>query len=349
MSQDAENTAVAAEPLGNAGKDHAHAREARRLVAAKLPGEAGTMPDETGREKLCADFREYLVALKRSPNTVFATMRPLTPFFAFLDGRGLDLRAAALRDMEAYKIELQETGRYTAHSIDTYLRAVRRFYAWMERTGKVLVNPTDGLPFPRVKDALPRTVLTPTEMRKLLNAPDTSTPLGIRDKTMLEVFYSTGIRLAELCALTVYDVDVIAGYARVNAGKGNKDRVVPMGRKACDYLKDYLRHVRGRFTRNRRDERALFVGPKGRKIHFLIVERLIRGYARTAGIKKRVTPHALRHTCATHMIQGGADVSHVQRLLGHARLTSTQIYTRVAAQDVKATHALTHPRESDEA
>lgn len=324
MNQDIENERVAQNHCENGGED-SRAR---------------------ARESLLADFREYLVALKRSPSTIRATMLPLKPFFAFLDGRGLDFRAAALRDIEAYKIEIQDTGRYTAHSINTYLQAVRRFYAWIERTGRVLVNPADGMALPRVKGALPRSVLTPGEMRKLLDAPDTSTPMGIRDKTMLEVFYTSGLRLSELCALTVYDADVNAGYLRVNAGKGNKDRVVPIGRKACDYLKEYLRLTRGRLTKNRRDELALFVGRQGRKINPLILERLVREYARKAGIRKRVMPHVLRHTCATLMLQGGADIAHVQRLLGHAQLSSTQIYTRVAGRDMKATHAKTHPREN---
>ena len=328
-------------PCENGGENRACARASRRSP------DSPRGRDEDGRYELLAEFRDYLVTLKRSRATIAATLNPLKPFFAFIDRGSLDLRAVRMSDIEAYKAELVTGGRYTANSIDTYMRAVGRFYAWLERTGKVLVNPMDGLILPQIKDAIPRSVLTPSEMRRLLNAPDTSTPLGIRDKTMLELFYSTGIRLSELCSLTVYDVDPVAGYVRVNSGKGSKDRVVPMGRKASDYIKDYLRNVRGGFTRKRRDERALFVGQKGRKIHFLIVERLVREYARSVGIRKRVTPHALRHTCATHMIHGGADVVHVQRLLGHASIDTTQIYIRVAGRDVKRTHLQTHPREQD--
>ena len=324
MSQDVENQTDAPEPFGTDGR--------RRARAAT-------------RAELLAEFRAYLTALNRSPNTINATLRPLKPFFAFIDDLGLDLRAVQLKDIEAYKLGLQKGGRYAAHTVDTYLRAVRRLYVWLERTGRILISPVDGLTMPKIQDALPRTILTATETRQLLDAPDTSTPLGIRDKTMLEVFYSTGIRLSELCSLTVHDVDVDAGYVRVNAGKGNKYRMVPMGRKAGRYVREYLRHVRGRFTGRCRDERALFVGQRGRKIHFLIVERLIRAYAQAAGIRRRVTPHALRHTCATHMLRGGADMIHVQRQMGHASLATTQIYTRVAALEVKATHARTHPRE----
>jgi integrase/recombinase XerD len=119
-----------------------------------------------------------------------------------------------------------------------------------------------------------------------------------------------------------------------------------MGRKASEYVKEYLRRVRGRLTERNRDERALFVGKRGRRIHPLIVERLIRAYARAAGVAKRTTPHTLRHTCGTHLLAGGADVAHVQRLLGPARIATTQIYTRVARPDLKRTHARTHPASS---
>lgn len=338
MSQDPENTAVAAEPFGNAGKDHA--RGGAREIAATVTG--------GGREDLFAEFRDYLRALKRAPATLSGYTLGLSRFFAWLDGRGFaDLRAVRRDDIQAWQAELMASGRYTTNSVHVLLRSVRRFYDYLDRAGKVLVNPTLGMPFPKLEDRLPRAVLTPGEMRRLLNAPDTSRLDGIRDKAMLELLYSAGLRLAELCALTVYDVDVHGGYVRVNSGKGAKDRVVPMGHKATQYVKEYLRHVRGRLTEKRRDERALFVGVMGKRINPIIVERLIRDYARTAGLSKRVTPHTFRHTCATHLLADGADVVHVQRLLGHACIDTTQIYTRVAERDVKKTHGKTHPREHD--
>ena len=165
---------------------------------------------------------------------------------------------------------------------------------------------------------------------------------------MLEVFYSTGLRVAELCHLSVHDVDLLNGYLRINCGKGCKDRIVPLGKKARQYLSEYLRHVRGGFTRKHRDERALFVAEfQGHDLSTTRVNQIVRGYARKAGIKKRISPHAFRHTCATHMLEGGADISQVQRLLGHVMINTTQVYTRVAATEIKTTHHKTHPREKD--
>jgi len=320
--------ALGAQPCENGGENRARA-ETRAASAALL-----------------VEFAAYLKALKRSPSTLSGYTRSVAVFLAWLDGH--DVRAVRRADVQTYQAALVESGRYATQSVHVLMRGVRRFYDWLDRNGKVLVNPTLGFQLPTLEDRLPRTILSKSEMRRLLDAPDTSRLDGIRDKAMLELFYSAGLRLAELCSLTVYDVDLNGGYVRVNGGKGAKDRVVPMGHKAARYVKEYVRHVRGRFTEKRRDERALFVGKQwGTPINPLIVERLIRRYAEDAGISKRVTPHVFRHTCATHLLADGADVVHVQRLLGHACIDTTQIYTRVAEREVKKTHGKTHPRERD--
>jgi site-specific recombinase XerD len=319
--------ALCAQPCENGGENRAR---------------AGT---RAASSALLAEFTAYLKALKRSPSTLAGYTRSVAVFLAWLDGQ--DVRGIRRADVQTYQAALVESGKYTTHSVHVLMRGVRRFYDWLDRNGKVLVNPTLGFQLPTLEDRLPRTILTKGEMRRLLDAPDTSRLDGIRDKAMLELFYSAGLRLAELCSLTVYDVDLNGGFVRVN-GKGMKDRVVPMGHKAAQYVKEYVRHVRGRFTEKRRDERALFVGKQwGTPINPLIVERLIKRYAEQAGISKRVTPHVFRHTCATHMLADGADVVHVQRLLGHACIDTTQIYTRVAEREVKTTHGKTHPRERD--
>jgi integrase/recombinase XerD len=225
---------------------------------------------------------------------------------------------------------------------------VRRLYEFLDDQGKILMNPAVGIHMPKLERNLPRNVLTRVEMRQLIDEPDTSLPAGIRDRTIMEVLYSTGIRLGELCHLTVHDVDLLNGYLRVNCGKGCKDRVVPLGKKARQYVNEYIRHVRGVFTRRTRDERTLFVGQHtGRGLSTVRVNQLIRAHARRARIQKQVSPYVFRHTCATHMLEGGADISHVQRLLGHVRINTTQVYTRVAQPEIKRTHKRTHPRERD--
>ena len=293
-------------------------------------------------------FREHMKALKRSESTIHAYTYGLNPFFAFLSGNGnRDLRSVQRCHIEQYQASLLQCDRYTVNSVHVLMRAVRRFYDFLEATGKVLVNPTDGLTAPELGDRLPRDVLTLTEIKRLLDAPDTSKPVGIKNKAILEVLYSTGIRVGELCALTIYDVDTRDGFLRVNQGKGRKDRVVPIGYKAQKYTAEYLAHVRGKQTINNRDERALFINRNGNPIDRQNVQLLVKACAIEAGITKTVTPHVLRHTCATHMVADGADIVHVQHLLGHESLDTTQIYTRVALREVKATHAQTHPREKD--
>ena len=332
MSQVVEPQAEGEKPFGNDGKLYARA--------------SWKTHEATPVASMLNDFAEHFRALKRSESTITITLKSLKHFFRFIDASGIDLRAVSLADVVAYKASLVNQKKYAPATVDAFMRAVLRLYKWLERVGKVLVDPTSNLELPRIKSDIPKAVMTVAEVKRLLDAPDTTTLAGIRDKTMLELFYSTGIRLSELCALTVYDVDTVNRYIRINSGKGGKDRVVPMGRKASLYLKDYLKNVRGVLTTNRRDERALFVGDRGGPIHLLIVERKVKDYARQARINKRVTPHTLRHTCATHMMQAGADVTHAQRLLGHNCITTTQIYTRVAAVEVKKTHHESHPTES---
>jgi integrase/recombinase XerD len=293
-------------------------------------------------------FREYLKVLKRSPATIATYTYGLNPFFAFLDTQGVsDLRSVRRRDIQAYHTHLLDGGHYTLHSIHILTRSVRRFYDFLEKTGKVLMNPADGIDSPALGDRLPRDVLTLTEIKNLLDTPDTSKPVGVKNKAILEVLYSTGIRVGELCALTIYDVDTREGFLRVNLGKGAKDRVVPIGYKAQKYVAEYLGHVRGKQTIKNRDERALFINRNGNPVDRQNVQLLVKAVARSAGIKKKVTPHTIRHTCATHMVADGADIVHVQHLLGHESLDTTQIYTRVARREVKATHSKTHPREKD--
>ena len=297
-----------------------------------------------------AAFREYLATLKRDPGTINSYAGRLNRFFAFMAKRGLgDLRAVTRGDIRDYQSELT-AATWTVHTTHSHLRAVRRLYELLEDQGKILLNPAAGIRMPKLERNLPRNIMTRVEVRQLLNEPDTSRPVGIRDRTMLEVFYSTGLRVAELCHLTVHDVDLQNGYLRINCGKGCKDRVVPLGKKARAYLSEYLRHVRGSFTRQRRDERALFVAEfrkSGNGLTTTRVNQIVRAYARKAGIKTRVSPHVFRHTCATHLLEGGADISQVQRLLGHVMINTTQVYTRAAQPEVKKTHRATHPREKD--
>lgn len=170
---------------------------------------------------------------------------------------------------------------------------------------------------------------------------------GIRDRAILEVFYSTGIRLNELCALTIYDADLAGGMLRINKGKGSKDRVVPLGKHAVKFLREYITKVRPVFTKKNRSNRHLFVDQYGKPISDQVVSIMIRTYSKTSKIKKKVTAHTFRHTFATVLIKNSADIRAVQKMMGHSDIKTTQGYLRSLGIDIKAVHKKTHPRERD--
>ncbi|MDQ7086440.1 MAG: tyrosine-type recombinase/integrase [Acidobacteriota bacterium] len=226
------------------------------------------------------------------------------------------------------------------------LSVVRAFFRWLVKTDVLLYDPAAGLELPKRKGILPRSVLTKKEVERLLAAPDVTTPLGLRDRAMLEVLYSTGIRNAELRALTVYDLDLDRGLVRINEGKNAKDRVVPLGEVACRWLREYLDVARPKLlVRDNAGEQTVFLSKNGRPLLPLGVIDRIRRLAKAAGIERPVTPHSMRHTFATHMLRGRADIRHIQAMLGHASVATTQIYTRVEVTDLKTVHRRCHPRE----
>jgi integrase/recombinase XerD len=280
-----------------------------------------------------------------SRSTLLSYGDALTVFFAFLTRAGIDdVRSVArdiIRDYQTW-LTAQPWSSWTRIA---RLQGLKRFFEHLEATDAILVNPCLGLTLPRVGRRLPRVVLSREEARRILNAPDTQTPIGIRDRAMLELFYSTGIRRAEMARITIHDLDLKNGFVRVNQGKGGKDRVVPMGEKATAYVAEYLRHVRGEWSKQNREERALWLSSQHgyRPLGLPMIDNVVKKYGRLAGLGQ-VSPHAWRHTCATHLVSNGANIAYVQRLLGHRSLRTTQLYTRVAVTEVKATHRKAHPR-----
>jgi site-specific recombinase XerD len=196
----------------------------------------------------------------------------------------------------------------------------------------------------RKPQRLPPPVLKPDEMSKLLDSIDPTTPLGGRDRALYELMYATGARLGELCGMEVDDVDLDERLARIHKGKGGKQRVVPFGPVARHHLENYLRWVRPAFAR-KQTTRGLWLSHTGRPLPRDTIRQRLKQYMRAAGIDKRLTPHGLRHACATHLLQRRADLRHIQELLGHASVESTQVYTQVDVQNLKETLARCHPRE----
>lgn len=300
-------------------------------------------------------FREHLRVKSYSPASIATYTDYLRGFFAYLAEIGVKDAKRVTRDhLEAYRLRLAEhrvcgDRGYSVSTLCLKIRAVRRLFEYLEAMNRILVNPAETFKEPKKETRLPRVVLTAKETRRILDAPDLSFEIGIRDRAMMEVFYSTGIRLGELLRLTIFDCDLQGGLLRVNNGKGAKDRVVPLGRYAVKFLQTYLAKVRPRYTSGKRSERRLFVGRLGAPLSQQAVQKMVRNYARAAGIRKKVTPHTFRHTFATELVRNGAEITAVQKMLGHADLSVTQLYTHVAGVEVKKTHRLSHPRERDTA
>jgi integrase/recombinase XerD len=234
--------------------------------------------------------------------------------------------------------------RLAASSQGAKLTALKSFFRYLAREGKLLVDPAAGLTLPKRRKLLPQALITAKEAIKLCESIDTSTPLGLRNRAIVEVLYTTGIRNAELRELRLSDFDSSAATLSIRAGKGGKDRVVPLGPLASAVLSDYIAGGRPKLP-VKPGVTHVFVSEHGWPLWAASVVRIVDQAARHAGIKKPVRPHRLRHACATHMLAGGADVRHIQRLLGHSTLATTEIYTRVEIGDLKAVHKRFHPRE----
>jgi integrase/recombinase XerD len=265
--------------------------------------------------------------------------------------------------MAVLAVEKPSGGHLAVGTQHTRLTVLKSFFRFLAREGKLLVNPAAGLQLPKKRRHLPQSHLTPKEAIRLVESIDTKTPVGLRDRAIVEVLYATGIRNAELRALALSDFDPAEGTLTVRGGKGGKDRVVPLGPVASAILSDYIAQARPKLMKGNawtwrsreiharprkkppRGVTNLFVSQWGFPLHPPAVIDLVRHAAKRAGITKSIAPHRLRHACATHMLKGGADIRHIQKLLGHASLQSTQIYTHVEIGDLKAVHRRFHPRE----
>ncbi len=223
-----------------------------------------------------------------------------------------------------------------------YLATLRRFYRWQLARGRLAADPTLALANPGRPSRLPK-VVSEKQVEALLAAPDVATPLGQRDRAMLETLYATGLRVSELVGLKLHEISLADGVLRV-LGKGSKERLVPLGQLAVAWITDYLKEGRAALLRGRHSD-AVFVTGRGDAMTRQAFWQLVKRYAPVAGIDAaRLSPHVLRHAFATHLLNHGADLRVVQLLLGHADITTTQIYTHVARERLKALHAVHHPR-----
>ena len=289
-------------------------------------------------------LREFLAALQTergaSPHTLAAYRRDLAGFTAFLQRRGRPVGAARLGDLSEYLAALRQRG-LSARSAARHLSAVRGLYRFLLAAGEIQRDPTEHLESPRPPRKLPRT-LSVEDAAALVESPDLSAPEGLRDRAMLELLYASGLRASECLTLRLEDLNIGAGYVTAT-GKGNRQRLVPVGTQALQWVERYAVTSRPTLVK-RGDPGALFVNRYGKRLSRQALWVMIKRAGKRAGLRSTVSPHTLRHSFASHLLERGADLRSVQAMLGHADIATTQIYTHLPSSAVRAMYRKFHPR-----
>ena len=278
-----------------------------------------------------------------SANTVSAYRRDLVKFEGFAKKRKLMVETVSRDDLVDFLAGLYRD-KLESRTVARQLVTLRNFFRWAQTQEIITEDPSIKLESPKIRKSLPG-YLRLDEVEKLLNQPDEKTPLGMRDRAMLEVLYSTGLRVSELVGLRASDLDSKVGWVRC-IGKGDKDRIVPIGRKALAMVDKYMREARPELVRQSKaaNSPTLFVNRRGVSLSRVGVWKILSAYGRKAGLRLGLTPHMLRHSFATHLLERGADLRSVQLMLGHADISTTQIYTHVVEERLKQVYKAHHPR-----
>jgi len=276
-----------------------------------------------------------------SSNTVSAYRRDLVKFDVFAQKRKLSLEAVSRDDLVDFLAGLYRMN-LESRTVARHLVTMRNFFRFAQIQELITTDPSINLESPKIRRSLPG-YLRLQEVERLLEQPDSTTALGLRDRAMLEVLYSTGLRVSELIGLRVSDLDSKVGCVRC-IGKGDKERIVPVGRKALIMVEKYLRDARPKLLSKLRGSPTLFVNRRGVSLSRVGVWKILSGYGKRAGLRVSLTPHMLRHSFATHLLERGADLRSVQLMLGHADISTTQIYTHVVEERLKQIYKAHHPR-----
>jgi len=294
------------------------------------------------------DFLDWSAAMGFAQPTLTQRLRGLRRFILWCAERAIERpQDVTLPIIERYQRHLhhyrKKSGEpLTFASQHGELVPLKAYFKWLVRERRILYNPASDMVMPRLPKRLPHHVLTIEEIEHILNQADVTTLSGIRDRAMMEVLYSSGIRRIELKRLHMVEVDTRRGSLLVKGGKGDKDRFVPLGERACAWVDKYLNEVRPELIAMR-DDGTLFLADYGEPFHPDTLGDCIKRYIEQAGIKVQGSCHLFRHACATHMLENGADIRFIQALLGHAKLTTTEVYTQVSILKLKEIHAATHP------
>ena len=287
------------------------------------------------------EYTSFMTDIRhKSLNTVESYKRDVTQYISYLDGTGVtDISSTTKTTVLSYLLYLQKEGRASS-TVSRTLASLRSYYLFMMQNGVVKSNPTSNLEAPHVEKKIPK-ILSGEEVELLLEQPKNCDNKGIRDKAMLELLYATGIRVSELINLDVSDINVPMSFVRCKGGK--KERIIPMGHQAKDALGNYINNVRKYMVKDE-NETALFVNCSGARLSRQGFWKLIKYYQHIAGIETDITPHTLRHSFAAHILENGADLHSIQEMMGHADISSTQVYSRMMNSKIKDVYAKAHPR-----
>ena len=291
-------------------------------------------------------LKEYLAHIKLeknlSKNTVSSYKNDITAFISYLKSRGIeDPSIISSNDIGGFFKTLNELG-LSGSSSARYFSSLKGFFLYLLKNNYIIKNPIEKITAPKIAKRLPG-VLDVNEIDKILSTPDVKEKLGLRDKAILELFYACGTRVSELIDLKVNDLFFDDEIIRV-FGKGSKERLVPIGSSAIRWVKEYLKKSRPLLMKKSKSENNLFLNSRGSKFSRMGVWKIIDRYVKEAGIEKEVHPHTFRHSFATHLLEGGADLRAVQEMLGHVDISTTQIYTHVDRDYIKQIHKQYHPR-----
>ncbi len=292
-------------------------------------------------------YLQDLVLKNHSQNTVYTYRLRLNTFLEWSEERALSLAASISEEhIERYRRYLHQyhykAKRLKAATQKNHLLVIKQYFAWLTRSRWIVINPTADMALPKIPYQLTHRLLSQAEIKRLIDVIDLDSKTGLRDRSIIETLYSTGIRRAELINLEIDDIDIADGMVLVRLGKGNKDRRIPIGDRALYWLDRYLTGWRPDCPRSNLSS-TLYLSEKGYKTRDGDIGKRIREYKLKAGINKPGGCHLFRHAMATHMLDNGADIRHIQEMLGHSNLSSTQIYTKVSNQRLKDVHKQTHP------
>ena len=293
-------------------------------------------------EELVERFCDHLGRVRGlSPNTVRSYRADLTAYAAWSEREGVDPLAVTHRELRRYLAELTRA-RYSARTVNRHLSALRGLYRWVAREGGPASEAASALASPKIPRGLPRT-MTDADVRALLATCDDATPEGLRDRAFLELLYATGARVSEVSGLDVGDVSFAERQVRL-FGKGEKERIVPVYEVALSWARRYLEEGRPALARRGRPTDALFLSTRGNRMSADALRTRFERHVAEAGLDPALTPHAMRHTYATELLTGGADLRSVQELLGHESLSTTQVYTHLSVERLRSAAASAHPR-----